>query len=110
MKPGQPSLFSPEELPANLQPWETAAAGDVFAAAVVFNLPLETPYHYLVPDALRTLIQPGQRVQAPFGIGNKPIIGYCVEVTSQPPTAQTVEKVYGHPGSRTAGQRGHCSI
>ena len=40
--------------------------GDLLAAAVVFNLPLETPYHYLVPDALRPLIQPGQRVEVPF--------------------------------------------
>ncbi len=89
----QPSLFSPAELPANLQPWEAAAQGDVLSAAVVFNLPLETPYHYLVPDALRTLIQPGQRVQAPFGSGNKPSIGYCVEITTQPPTSKRLKSL-----------------
>lgn len=89
----QPSLFSQDELPANLQPWETAAAGDVLAAAVVFNLPLDTPYHYLVPDDLRALIQPGQRVQAPFGLGNKPNIGYCVEVTTQPPTTKRLKSL-----------------
>jgi primosomal protein N' (replication factor Y) (superfamily II helicase) len=89
----QPSLFAPADLPPNLQRWEAAAAGDLLAAAVVFNLPLETPYHYLVPDALRTLIQPGQRVEAPFGAGNKPSIGYCVDVTTQPPTTKRLKSI-----------------
>lgn len=89
----QPQLFPPDELPANLLPWEAAALNDVLAAAVVFNLPLDTPYHYLVPAALRTLIQPGQRVQAPFGVGNKPVIGYCVEVTTQPPTTKRLKSL-----------------
>ena len=79
------------------------------AAAVVFHLPLETPYHYLVPEALRPLIQPGQRVQAPFGAGNKPTIGYCVEVTSQPPSGQTVEDNLGDPGIGTARSARYCS-
>ncbi len=89
----QPQLFSDEELPANLLPWETAALGDVLTAGVVFNLPLETPYHYLVPDALRTLIEPGQRVQAPFGAGNRPLIGYCVEVTTRLPTGKRLKSL-----------------
>lgn len=89
----QPSLFSPTELPPNLQRWEAAAAGDVLAAGVVFNLPLETPYHYLVPDALRGLIQPGQRVEAPFGTGNKPAIGFCVDVTTHPPTTKRLKSI-----------------
>lgn len=89
----QPSLFAPAELPANLQPWETAAAGDMLAAAIVFALPLATPYHYLVPDALRALIQPGQRVEAPFGAGNKAMVGYCVDITSQPPTTKRLKSI-----------------
>jgi primosomal protein N' (replication factor Y) len=89
----QPSLFSPADLPPNLQPWEAAAASDVLAAGVVFNLPLASPYHYLVPDGLRTLIQPGQRVQAPLGAGNKPTIGFCVEVTSRPPAGRRLKSI-----------------
>jgi len=87
----QPSLFSSAELPANLQPWEIAAAGDLLAAEVVFALPLDTPYHYLVPDALRPMIQPGQRVEAPFGASNKPTIGYCVGVTTKPSTSKRLK-------------------
>lgn len=95
MKPAerQPSLFTPAELPANLQPWEAAASSDVLSAAVVLNLPLDTPYHYLVPDALRPLIQPGQRVEVPFGMGNKRSIGYCVEVTTTPPTTKRLKSI-----------------
>lgn len=93
MAKSQPSLFSTTELPANLQPWERAAAMDVLAAEVVFNLPLETPYHYLVPDALRPLIQPGQRVEAPFGRGNKPAVGYCVGVTTRPETSKRLKSI-----------------
>ena len=65
----------------------------MLAAAVVFNLPLDTPYHYLVPEALRTLIQPGQHVQAPFGVGNKPAVGYCVAVTTHPPTSKRLKSL-----------------
>lgn len=89
----QPSLFSPADLPPNPKPWETAAEEDVLAAAVVFNLPLETPYHYLVPDALRPVIQPGQRVEAPFGAGNKPTVGYCVEVRTRLPVGKRLKTI-----------------
>lgn len=43
-------------------------SGSVFPIAeVVFNIPLERSFHYLVPPALRDNLQPGMRVRAPFG-------------------------------------------
>ncbi|HBN78704.1 MAG TPA: hypothetical protein DD473_23410, partial [Planctomycetaceae bacterium] len=55
--------------------WQRADREDQLFAAIVFNRPMETVYHYLVPPALREMIRPGQRVQAPFGRGDRPTIG-----------------------------------
>ncbi|MBW3540259.1 MAG: primosomal protein N' [Planctomycetes bacterium] len=63
-------------------PWESAAAEDRLAAGVVFNLPLDTVFYYVVPDELREVVGPGQRVRAPFGKGGQPTTGFCVEVGS----------------------------
>ena len=90
-EPRQQSLFSEEELPPNLQPWEIAAASDRLLAEVVFDRPLTTVYHYLVPDDLRELIGAGQRIQAPFGRGDKPTIGYCVGLSTTIPTGKTLK-------------------
>jgi len=38
-----------------------------------------------VPEELADLIVAGKRVLAPFGRGNRPTIGYCVELTTEPP-------------------------
>ena len=75
MSEHQQQLFTEENQPS---PWEDAAAGDVLRAEVVFNLPLETVFSYVVPDELRGSIQPGQRVKVPFGRGNQLQIGFCV--------------------------------
>ena len=68
-------------------PWEDAAEADRMCAQVVFNRPLDTTFSYLVPDALRESIQPGQRVRAPFGRGDRQTVGYCVGIG--PPSAST---------------------
>ncbi|MFM7921663.1 MAG: primosomal protein N', partial [Planctomycetaceae bacterium] len=60
--------------------WEQAAQDDVLVAEVVFNLPLERPYTYAVPEGLRDLLRPGQRVRAPLGRSNRLVTGYCVGV------------------------------
>lgn len=65
---------------ADLPDWEQAALDDVRIAEVVFNLPLEKPYSYLVSDDFRELVQPGTRVRVPLGRGDRSVIGYCVEV------------------------------
>ncbi len=65
---------------ADLPEWEQAAAEDVMVAEVVFNLPLEKPYTYSIPDEFRELLKAGMRVKAPLGRGNRRVIGYCVNI------------------------------
>lgn len=65
---------------ADLPEWEQAAQEDVQIAEVVFNLPLEKPYSYLIPDGIRELLRAGMRVKAPLGRGDRSVVGYCVGV------------------------------
>jgi primosomal protein N' (replication factor Y) (superfamily II helicase) len=65
---------------ADLPEWEQAAAEDIQVAEVVFNLPLEKPYTYSIPDSLRELLKTGMRIKAPLGRGNRSVIGYCVKI------------------------------
>ena len=74
----QQGLFEFAETPE----WQNAANEDVMVAEVVFNLPLERPYTYAIPDAIRDRIKAGQRVKAPLGRGNRNVVGYCVAVRS----------------------------
>ncbi|MGH7202449.1 MAG: DEAD/DEAH box helicase, partial [Planctomycetaceae bacterium] len=60
---------------------------------VVVNRPLEMVYSYLVPDELREIIGPGQRVRVPFGRGNKPILGFCVGLGSPPEIDRELKSV-----------------
>lgn len=78
----QKNLFGGVEPAPLALPWEQVS--DRLAAEIVFDLPLETTFHYLVPDELRPLIEPGQRVRAPFGRGDKPTVGYCVSLGPPP--------------------------
>ena len=92
-KPRQHHLFSDEEIPANLEKWEVAAAADRMVADVVFNRPLTTIFQYLVPDGLRDVIGPGQRVQAPFGRGSQLTTGYCVGLGSTLPIGRSLKSL-----------------
>lgn len=76
----QQKLFDPDPLP-----WVLADRDDLSSIQVVFNRPVDRAFDYLVPDSLRGLIQPGQRVKAPFGRGDKLTVGFCVG--SQPTAA-----------------------
>ena len=89
----QTSLFSEADLPPNPLAWEVAAEADRLLAEVVFNRPLTTVYHYLVPNELRELIGPGRRVQVPFGRGNQSINGFCVGLSTQIPTGKALKTV-----------------
>jgi len=91
--PRQTSLFSEADLPPNPLAWEVAAEADRLLAEVVFNRPLTTVYHYLVPNDLRELIGPGRRVQVPFGRGNQPTNGFCVGLSTQIPTGKALKTV-----------------
>jgi len=87
----QPSLFAPADLPENPTRWEQAEAADRLYAEVVFNRPLTTVFHYLVPDELRDLIGPARRVEAPFGARNEHLNGYCVGVTRDAPPGRQIK-------------------
>jgi primosomal protein N' (replication factor Y) len=69
-----------DELPAELK------APPAFFADIVFDRPLDHAYTYSVPEALRSAIDVGRRVEAPFGRGDKTTIGYCVGVHCNPPS------------------------
>ena len=55
---------------------EQCTSGHVIRVA--FESAADTAFDYLVPDALWP-VQPGQRVEAPFGRKNKAQVGFCVE-------------------------------
>jgi primosomal protein N' (replication factor Y) len=56
-----------------------------FFAEIVFDRPLDQAYTYAVPEELRAAVAIGKRVQAPFGRGDKKIIGFCVGLTANAP-------------------------
>jgi len=56
---------------------------------VAFDSAGNNQFDYAIPEALEKPLSPGQRVRAPLGRGNRPTVGFCVELS--PDT--TVEKV-----------------
>ena len=79
---------------ADIPEWEQAALEDVQVAEVVFNLPLEQPYTYLIPDEFRDLLRPGMRVRAPLGRGNRHVAGYCVGVRRSENPSRRLKPIY----------------
>jgi len=75
----QRSLFDLDPLP-----WENDAQNEQFVATVVFPDGPPKGLDYIVPDALRDRIETGRRVRAPLGKGNRPRLGYCVELATKP--------------------------
>lgn len=92
-KSTQKNLFEPSAVPPPPAPWEIAESEDRLSAQLVFNRPLDTLFHYIVPDQLRTMIRPGQRVRAPFGKGDRSAIGYCVGVGPVPDTRRSLKSI-----------------
>ncbi|HVJ85809.1 MAG TPA: primosomal protein N' [Caulifigura sp.] len=86
----QPRLFDPPDAP---EPWEQAAEADRATAEIVLPLPTPTTYHYVVPDALRELIRPGQRVKVPFGRGDQLKVGFVVAVGTPPPASRRLKTI-----------------
>ncbi|MEX0727483.1 MAG: primosomal protein N' [Planctomycetaceae bacterium] len=80
--PPQRTLFDPAPWRTETPRWEQAAGSDRLVARVTFNSALDRSFDYLIPDPFRGLLQPGQRVEVPFGFKNKTTIGYCVDVLS----------------------------
>jgi primosomal protein N' (replication factor Y) (superfamily II helicase) len=86
----QPRLFNPPDAP---EPWELAAEEDRATAEVVLPLPTPTTFHYIVPDALRELVRPGQRVRVPFGRGDKLQTGFVVATGTKPPASRRLKSI-----------------
>ena len=66
------------------EPWEEDDQGEQLVATVVFPKGPDRQFDYLVPDAIRQTLQPGCRVRAPFGRGNRLTVGYCVRIENRP--------------------------
>src|SRR5262249_43333933 len=58
-------------------------------ADVVLDRPLDTAFTYGVGPELQSAIAVGKRVRVPLGRGNKPVIGYCVNVHETTPSYPT---------------------
>jgi primosomal protein N' (replication factor Y) len=61
------------------------AGADGPFVGVVFNRPIDQVFTYRVPSRLREAVRVGQRVRVPLGRGNKPAVGYCVQVEGKAP-------------------------
>jgi primosomal protein N' (replication factor Y) (superfamily II helicase) len=93
MSQRQQSLFAEEFPKTGTTPWERAAEADRWTAQVVFNRPVDTAFHYLVPDAFREMLRPGMRVRAPFGKGDRATNGFCVAVGPAPETKRRLKTI-----------------
>src|SRR5437016_934007 len=62
-------------------------------AEIVFDRPLDHAYTYAVPESLRQTLATGKRVLAPFGRGDRPISGFCVNVTETGPDRHVKEVI-----------------
>ncbi|HEV2969879.1 MAG TPA: primosomal protein N' [Pirellulales bacterium] len=75
----QQNLFEIEPVAA----WEDDDARERLVASVIFPSAPDRPFDYLVPDDMRDRLTGGMRVRAPFGRGNRAVVGYCVRLTNQ---------------------------
>ena len=55
-------------------------------AEVVFNIPLERSFHYLIPEELHGSLQQGMRVMAPFGPRDR--MGFVVDRVGESPVRE----------------------
>jgi primosomal protein N' (replication factor Y) len=60
-------------------------------AEVVFDRPMRSTFAYGVPAICEADIGVGKRVLAPFGKGNRRTQGYCVGVSNDRPTVETIK-------------------
>ena len=62
------------------QPWQLDDQDDWLAARIAFSGAPFGPYDYSIPAELEKSVQPGVRLEVPFGRGNRKMTGYCVNV------------------------------
>jgi primosomal protein N' (replication factor Y) len=63
--------------------WEEDDAREQLVASVIFPTGPDKPFDYAVPDGLRERIECGRRVRAPFGRGNRAVVGFCVQLENR---------------------------
>ena len=88
-KPAQRSLFA-DELE---RPWEVDAREECRVARLVFPSGPPGEFDYKIPEALAAEVEPGKRVRAPLGRGDRPVVGYCVAVEEQPATTRRLKEL-----------------
>jgi primosomal protein N' (replication factor Y) len=71
------SLFESDE--------SQAAAGHI--VRVAFDTGADNEFDYILPETLAP-IQPGRRVEAPFGRNNKLQTGFCIDIDAKPQTGR----------------------
>jgi primosomal protein N' (replication factor Y) len=90
--PTQKNLFQAEP---DRPEWEIAAEEDRLVADVALVRPLEQTYSYLVPESLRELIGPGQRVEILFGKGNRKEVAFCVGLSKLTSSHRKLKEIVG---------------
>ena len=78
--PKQPNLFVAEPETPALPPWEIDDLKNRKIAKIVFPTGYDAALDYLVPNHLAAQIESGMRVLVPLGKGNRPQIGYCIDI------------------------------
>lgn len=73
--------------------WELDDRREICVGRVVFAEFPFGPYDYEVPDSLREQLQPGMRVQAPLGRGDRKRVGYCVQLSNSLDTPRRLKSI-----------------
>jgi primosomal protein N' (replication factor Y) len=77
------------------EPWEKDDQENRLVASVVFAEGPGGTFDYLVPDRLAGMVEPGTRVRAPLGRGNRPLIGYLVAMEAKPVGRRPLKELAG---------------
>ena len=84
----QQNLFDTEP-----EAWDLDDAAERRLANVVLPAGPEGEFSYLVPEELLGDVEPGRRVQAPLGRGNRNVVGYCTEVATRPVDGRALKAI-----------------
>ena len=84
----QKELFERE-----LSPWELDDQSERRVAEVVFSEGVTAAYTYLVPESLLETVVAGKRLRVPLGRGNRTMVGYCIDVRTEPVGQRALKEV-----------------
>ncbi len=96
----------PEPPGKSLPPWELDDLANRKTAKIVFPNGYDAVLDYLVPNEFSGVLEPGMRVMVPLGKGNRPVLGYCIDLSRaggvSPRMVGTLEDIT-HPGADAPG-------